>query len=161
MKSRGLRWRSMSSAVVCCWSYIYPFGNCQAREGPIELNNLFRISQMSKGSVTGLLFTFSSFMTLLFYSVNLQSEIYKNQVYLFRSHCHQFTLFAGYFFLIIQPLPLKVILVFVVILQSFSLFLLATEIQTYSSSSSGRFENAPGDICAILLSNRNLQNKLF
>ena len=65
-----------STAVVCCWSYIYPFGNCWAREGPIELNKLFRISQMSKGSVTDLLFTFSSFMTLLYNSVNLQSVLW-------------------------------------------------------------------------------------
>ena len=36
-------------------------------------------------------------------------------------------------------------------------FLLATEIQTYSSPSSGRFENAPGDSCAILLLYRDLQ----
>ena len=36
-------------------------------------------------------------------------------------------------------------------------FLLATEIQTYSSSSSGRFENAPGESCAILLLYRDLQ----
>ena len=36
-------------------------------------------------------------------------------------------------------------------------FLLATEIQTYSSFSSGRFENAPGESCAILLLYRDLQ----
>ena len=47
-----------------------------AREGPIEVKKLFRISQMSKGSVTGLLFTFSSFMTLLYNSVNLQSVLW-------------------------------------------------------------------------------------
>ena len=39
----------------------------------------------------------------------------------------------------------------------YSFFLLATEIQTYSSPSSGRFENAPGDSCAILLLYRDLQ----
>ena len=39
----------------------------------------------------------------------------------------------------------------------FHSFLLATEIQTYRSSSSGRFENAPGDSCAILLLYRDLQ----
>ena len=36
-------------------------------------------------------------------------------------------------------------------------FLLATEIQTYSSSNSERFENAPGESCAILVLYRDLQ----
>ena len=36
-------------------------------------------------------------------------------------------------------------------------FLLATEIQTYRSSSSGRFENAPSDSSAILLLYRDVQ----
>ena len=47
-----------------------------AREGPIEVKKLLRISQMSKGSVTGLLFTFSSFIALLYYSVNSQSVLW-------------------------------------------------------------------------------------
>ena len=36
-------------------------------------------------------------------------------------------------------------------------FLLATAIQTHRSSSSGRFENGPGDSSAILLLYRDLQ----
>ena len=43
-----------------------------AREGPIEVKKLLRISQMSKG----LLFTFSSFMVLLYCSVNSQSVLW-------------------------------------------------------------------------------------
>ena len=39
----------------------------------------------------------------------------------------------------------------------FYYFILATEIQTYSFSSSGRFENAPSENCAILLLYRDLQ----
>ena len=39
----------------------------------------------------------------------------------------------------------------------FYIFLLATEIQTYNSFSSGRFENAPGESCAIPVLYKDLQ----
>ena len=42
-------------------------------------------------------------------------------------------------------------------LEFYSFYLIATEIQTYSSSSSGRFENALGGSCGILLLYRDLQ----
>ena len=118
-------------------------------------------SREHKSSYVGLIFL----LCLPVGTEILTLEIVRSKLLLLKrptiSQFFQFTLFAGYVYLIIQLLPLKVILVFVVILQSFSLFLLATEIQTYSSSSSGRFENVPGDSCAILLSNRNLQKKVI
>ena len=40
-------------------------------------------------------------------------------------------------------------------------FLLASGIQTYSSSSSGRFENAPSKSCAILLLYKDLQKSAY